>query len=147
MDKTFDLDYTNPYGLWTVTTEADCEGRSVRNLGVFEGFVDDIALALAKECYYALTFHKVLPKPAPKRTFKKTGDEVNIVLDIESGTWRMSPEDRIEYCKKIFKDRDVAVVRGNVYASVGLISGKKEAELKASALSKLTSEEKEALGL
>lgn len=29
-------DYKNPYGIWIVTTEGDCEGRSTRHLGVSE---------------------------------------------------------------------------------------------------------------
>ena len=38
-------DYKNPYGIWIVTTEGDCEGRSTRHLGVFQGYIDDIAFA------------------------------------------------------------------------------------------------------
>ena len=38
-------DYTNPYGIWEVTTESDCSGMTTDHLGVFEGYVDDIALA------------------------------------------------------------------------------------------------------
>lgn len=36
-------DYKNPYGIWIVTTEGDCEGRSTRHLGVFQEYIDDIA--------------------------------------------------------------------------------------------------------
>ena len=48
--------YTNPYGLWEVTTEGDCEGRSRKGLGVFEGYLDDIAFYLANKAYYTLEF-------------------------------------------------------------------------------------------
>ena len=44
--------YDKVYGLWNVTTEGDCEGRSVRNLGTYEGNIDEIAFALADKCFY-----------------------------------------------------------------------------------------------
>ena len=48
--------YNNAYGLWEVTTEGDCEGKSTRKLGVYEGFIDDIAFALVGSCCYSLRF-------------------------------------------------------------------------------------------
>lgn len=38
----------SPIGEWKVTTEGDCEGRMVKDLGVFKGHIVDIALKLAK---------------------------------------------------------------------------------------------------
>lgn len=48
-------EYSN-YGTFEVTTEGDCEGRSVRHLGTFTGYIDEIAFALADKCYYSLRF-------------------------------------------------------------------------------------------
>ena len=33
--------YDNPYGIWEVTTEGDCEGRTTRRLGVYSGYIDE----------------------------------------------------------------------------------------------------------
>lgn len=52
----FKKPYDKAYGFWHVTTEGDCEGRSITDLGVFEGNIDTIALALADRCYYSLRF-------------------------------------------------------------------------------------------
>ena len=51
--------WQNPEGFWMVRTEADCEGRSMRTLGIFKGNYADIALALAKKSAYALHFSRI----------------------------------------------------------------------------------------
>jgi hypothetical protein len=43
-------------GIWVVTTEGDCEGRSTRNLGIYNGVVEEIALHLADKVEYQLNF-------------------------------------------------------------------------------------------
>ena len=54
----------NAYGLWQVTTEGDCEGRSIKDLGINEGFLDEIAFSLAGEACYGLRFSAVYPTTA-----------------------------------------------------------------------------------
>jgi hypothetical protein len=44
--------------IWKVTTEGDCEGRSVQQLGLFTGEIDDIAFYLKDKSYYKLTFRE-----------------------------------------------------------------------------------------
>lgn len=138
------------YGYWKVTTEGDCEGRSVRQLGTFRGHVDEIAFHLADKCYYSLRFtaieeDELIPEFLPK------SDEINISFDIDTGTWDMKPDKRVEYFREILKDRpDVEVEDGQYYASVKLISGKKKTKneiIIEKALAKLTEEEKKVLGL
>lgn len=106
-------DYRSIKGVWKVTTEGDCEGRTTRDLGEYEGYIDDIALSLANQCYYSLHFTRrnVKKAPAPKK------GKVNVSLNINSRTWDMSPEDRVETMKELFKDRDVEIEVGNSYAS------------------------------
>lgn len=55
-EKKINAPYDNPFGIWHVTTEGDCEGRSPRDLGFNEGYIDEIALALADKCFYSLYF-------------------------------------------------------------------------------------------
>ena len=142
--------YDQPEAFWEVTTEGDCEGRSVRNLGVHFGFLDDIAFALADKCYYSLRFKLVEPFDVSVPTATK----VNISLDIDSGTWDMSASRRQQFFANLLNGRDVAVKEGQSYASVELIKGKTELErkeyekamLKKQALAKLSPEERELLG-
>ena len=37
MTKKLAESYKKAYGFWEVTTEGDCEGRSVSRLGIYEG--------------------------------------------------------------------------------------------------------------
>lgn len=53
-EKKINAPYDNPFGIWHVTTEGDCEGRSPRDLGFHEGYIDEIALALADKCFYEI---------------------------------------------------------------------------------------------
>lgn len=50
---------TNPVGMWEVTTEGDCEGRTTKQLGVHEGHIVDIARNLASQTGYGLHFRKL----------------------------------------------------------------------------------------
>ena len=135
------------YGVFKVTTEGDCEGRSVRDLGTYKGYIDEIAFALADKCYYSLTFHQINPEEhkldmTPKRK------EIDITLDIDSGTWDLEEKDRIKYFKNLFKDRHIEVSNGNSYVCVKISTNKKTKEEKRQEiLDRLTDEEKEILGL
>jgi hypothetical protein len=138
------------YGYWKVTTEGDVEGRSTRDLGTFRGHIDEIAFHLANKCFYSLRFtpikeNELIPE------FLPNGKEVNISFDIDTGTWDMKPDKRVDYVKEILKDRpEVEVEDGQYYASVKLISGKKKTKneiIIEKALAKLTEEEKKVLGL
>lgn len=143
MDKN---EYKKPYGIWEVTTEGDCEGRSTRRLGVFEGYLDDIALALADKTYYSLHFTKIdihtLDHVPPKK------NSVEVTLNIESGTWDMTKGARAAYAEQMLKDRDVRVEMGENYASFKIVSGRKtQAELRQEILAKLTPKERAILGV
>lgn len=109
-------DYANAFGTWEVTTEADCEGRTTKNLGIFTGYVDDIAKTLGGKGGYTLQFkHLAIPevRTSPRR--------VNISFDIDSGTWSMAPTARAEWARKLFKDRPVKVEECNYYAGITLV--------------------------
>lgn len=108
-------DYKNTYGVWEVTTEGDCEGRSTKNLGKFIGHIDDIALFLANQCYYSLRFSRTEEAQAIKLTDQK--NEVAVSLDVNSKTWNMKPVDRIATMKELFKERPVEIKHSNFYAS------------------------------
>ena len=107
------------YANWHVTTEGDCEGRTVTDLGIHTGFIDDIAFKLGSKAYYSLKFKRVSDvlekKPDPKPV-----NAVSIQLDIDSGTWGMSFPERAKHVRKILQGRNVLVEEGRFYASVML---------------------------
>lgn len=142
--------YTKAQAFWHVTTEGDCEGRSVHNLGTHFGYIDDIAFALADKSYYSLCFKEIEPFDSSL----PTGNKVNVTLDIDSGTWDMNMEQRKQFMENLLGDRDTAVENGESYASVTLVMGKNELQrqarekemLKLQALAKLSDEERAVLG-
>lgn len=143
-------DYTLPFGLWKVTTEDDDEGRRMRTLGVYKGYIDEIALHLARDALYKLTFKKV--KPTTSDDYVPTSKSVSITLDIDSGTWDLSNNQTAELMAVVLKDRPCRVEEGNYFASFRIISDsetdqERKARLLKSATAKLSDEELEALGL
>lgn len=134
------------YGTFEVTTEGDCEGKSIRYLGTYTGYIDEIAFALADKCYYKLRFHQIYPEDL-KHDIK--GKEVTISLDIDSGTWDFKTNEEVfNYFKKFFKGRNVTVKNAGNYGTCVLkTSAMTIEEKRAEIMKKLTNEEKEILGL
>ncbi len=108
--------YDSAFGLWKVTTEGDDEGRTVKDLGMHIGWVDDIAFALSGACFYSLKFEK--QKDLIEDYNSKNPPVASIVLDIRSGTWDMDAGKRIVWFKNFFRSRAVDVQAGQNYASV-----------------------------
>ena len=137
-------DYKELLATWEVTTEGDYERRSVKNLGAFTGYVDEIALHLADKAYYGLSFKKVIPnlKLAPMKS------SVNVLFHIESGTWdTIKTDNGMKEMIDVFASRPVRIKKSNYYASFVIESVDSESILKAAALKKLTHAEKKILGL
>jgi len=135
--------YESTYGLWQVTTEGDVEGRSTRNLGTFEGHVDEIALHLADQCYYSLQFK--LMEPIEKFVPKKKS--VSVMFDIGTGTWDMGRR-LTEKMRAFFADRPVQIEDSNYFSSFTITTEQNaRAEDRRKALAKLTNYEKELLGI
>ena len=136
--------------LWHVTTEGDCEGRTTRDLGVHLGHLDDVAFSLAPNSCYKLQFDLVDPSEW-SRLVGQT--EVNVSLGIASKTWDLRGPALESYFRAMLAGRDVSVASSNYHASVRLVRGldpKRQEEarcemLRASALAKLTDEERDAL--
>lgn len=137
--------YNNPYGTWKVTTEGDCEGRAVTDLGTYTGYIDEIALYLANQCYYSLRFSAA----KPYKVGIATEDSVDVKLDIDSGTWSGSgsSEEVARAMQQVFKDRPVTIKPGCYFASFVIESKNVDENKRQRALAKLTDEEKALLGL
>ena len=108
--------YRDTYGTWRVTTEGDVEGRSITQLGTYEGHLDEIAKKLSSQAFYSLHFKKTdpvteLPEPERERP------EVSVQLDIDSKTWDLDMTMRAEVMATVLKDRPVTVRKGQYFAS------------------------------
>jgi len=124
----------NPLGYWSVSTEGDVEGRSTKHLGIFYGYIDSLALYLADMSFYKLNFSKIyIPDlrdlnhqgPSP---FCIKNAEVDVQLDIKSGTWDLNNEERVAYFQKLLRDRTVEVESSKYYASVKIKSERIKSE-------------------
>jgi hypothetical protein len=136
--------YKNVFGIWTVTTEGDVEGKSIKYLGTYTGYVDEIALHLADKCYYSLTFKKI----ESVKKFIPKSDSVNVKFDINSGTWSsVHTSHGLAEIRNIFADRPVSIKKGRYYASFLIKSNNADDIKRQKALSKLSDEEKRLLNL
>jgi len=109
--------YDKTYGVWKITTEGDCEGRTVKHLGIYRGHIDEIARSLANTGGgYSLQFSAVdIQENHPPARVEK----VSVSLDIESRTWDYKAEERANVVGKMFKEnnRPVTITPGQYYAS------------------------------
>lgn len=136
-DKKIDV-----YGLWQVSTEGDCEGRSTRNLGVWEGFIDDIALHLADKVMYNLW---ITPVDINKVTEKPKARRVDVYMNSIA---HIDDKERLDIATRAFANRNVRISESNYYGAFVINNNTSEEEiLRASALSKLTAAERKVLGL
>lgn len=135
-------EYKNLFGTWSVTTEGDVEGRSVKQLGTYIGYVDEIALHLADKCYYSLEFtkEKTVTKYTPKRK------SVSVRFNIESKTWNKGS---LKPIQEAFRGRPVNISDSNYYSAFLITTDNFDEEQvkKAKALEKLSDEEKKLLNL
>lgn len=143
--------YLDSYALWDVTTEGDCEGRTIKHLGQHEGHLDEIAFKLGSQAMYTLKF-SLATKPEPEKELLLV-PQVEVQLNIDSGTWNMSDEERIAFFKRMLQGRDVTVSKSTCFASVKLqntidpeeLLRRKYETLKTLVLDKLSPEELDVL--
>lgn len=144
------LDYTDSYGTWRVTTEADDEGRLTKDLGIYSGPLSAIAFYLKDKCGYKLEFSPVKINVVSSPNVNYCGS-VNVALDIKSKTWEMGKYERVKFFKHLLNTEmhsRAVVEASDFYASVKLVGqDNPEEQIKKIALAKLTEEEKEVLGL
>lgn len=93
--------YKSPKGLWEVTTEGDCEGKTTLHLGVYKGHVVDIALRLANKSYYGLHF-----KPAEEIPEEPTRESVHISLGYDSGVSKIEKNSRLKKVDEWMRKED-----------------------------------------
>ncbi|QFP93275.1 UNVERIFIED_ORG: hypothetical protein Xoosp15_10 [Xanthomonas phage Xoo-sp15] len=112
----------NPEGVWRVTTEGDCEGRSVRQLGTYEGHILDVVRQLAGQAYYQLTFERVKPEIAVRRyKGSRRSVQFHVTGDRETREKLPSGDSNAQYRALAQHLRDgEALKEGNYYNAVEL---------------------------
>ncbi len=139
--------WETPVGIWEVTTEGDCEGRSMRTLGIFKGHYCDIALGLADKCCYSLHFRKInevdmLPPIRGQR------EKVQITF---SDVSHFRDTELVEAVRDVATPLNISVGKGMWTGHVTLYRTVSEEERKKLALEKakkvLSAEDLAALGL
>lgn len=113
------IEYTAPEQLWEITTEGDCEGRTVKELGTHKGYLVDLAARFADQACYTLYFKAVEAKTLPECK-ELPVDGVAVALDIKSTTWDLNPQQRALVMQEIlsrYSPGSVKVEPGTYYAS------------------------------
>lgn len=143
----------NPYGIWEVTSGTCPEER----LGIFKGYIDEIALALSEFCAPTIIGENVCPlkftRIEPKSVFlSDIGDDIDpkkhVEIEIEGIPYTLlglaHSNERLEYLKKVFAGRPVQLSKGrNLDATTMHFSATEIERAKKifAALDKLTDEE------
>lgn len=146
-DRTTEYNIPSRYGYWQVSTEGDEEGKSIRNLGVFHGNIDEIAFALVDKAYYSLNFRLIDPENIPVPKEYKT--KIDIYLDLKDVPYGDSNA-RVSIMREMLAGTNISVKKSNnTYGGVTLYRPEdpdriKEAKI-TTVLNKLTDEEKELL--
>lgn len=122
--------YSNPVSVWKVETEGDCEGRSIKDLGVWQGHVAEIAFHLAGKSHYELKFTdlkgtRTAGEQVPTNNITKH-NYVWISFNIDSKTWDMKPDARALFVANLLNAGDQLDVYGSYrgctyYAGVCLV--------------------------
>lgn len=129
------------YGIWEVTTNGDCEGRTSKVLGIFEGHIDDIALSLSDEAVFYLYFKEF--KPIIKQIADIKCESTVSVMVKQYGVYLS-----IDEAKSLFKNRPVTINNGcGYYSTFGIKSNDSDTLKRAKALAKLSDDERKILGL
>jgi hypothetical protein len=132
------------YGRFSVYTENDEEGRTRKLLGHYEGSIHKIALHLAHKCYYTLSFE-------PLKIINDTDClPSNFMVHV---SFSNICNTAIEF-KDMYKDNtDLEILDSSYFKSVVIVDKSKQTnnivldQKRREALSKLTDEERELLGL
>ena len=128
---------TDENRVWHVTTEGDCEGRSIKDFGYFKGNLMEIAKRLGGHQYYALDFSEFKLSDYP--TSRKLTSEVNL---------RVNLMDERRLIKQL-KEEGYDVQNAQYYKAVKMKITPDEVDIlkREAALDKLSDEEKILLGL
>lgn len=119
--------------VYHVKTYGDCEGRTTKSLGFWRGNLADIVLQLHRKAVYELMFEEVLPE-TPTST-----------LILSKKDFSVSFKGHIPTVSEKMGLKDLGLYSENLHES--LFTFKKEPEdVRKTALSKLTSEERKSLG-
>lgn len=137
------------YGVWEVTTEGDCEGRSTMSLGVFEGWIDEVALSLADKAMYNLFISRL--ESTKMTAFVPTGKSVIVYLppDLTGPDSAEAFNSLSTEANRFSNFADPAYrSRGCINLVCGTLSEEEIAihRNRKSGLAKLTDDEKKALG-
>lgn len=119
------IPWESPVGMWKVITEGDCEGKSVKDLGIHKGHVSDIAHKLSGYSMYKLHFS---PINIEKENIEECKiNSTHIQLDISSNTWTgsVTSEERQkmvqEFLEREKSEVNFCVKESHYYSSTQLI--------------------------
>lgn len=103
----------SPIGWWQVTTEGDCEGWSVKQLGTYYGHLAEIAFHLADKAYYCLTFWpKIGPivEERPEYTCSSTEVWISFAGDVPNSLSQNNGESLTNAVRKFLDCSEQVVV-------------------------------------
>jgi hypothetical protein len=118
--------YKNPFGEWEVSAPEKIGYYKNDNhiLGIYTGYIDEIALHLADRVAQELEFRKISDGlQSNNKNYHRTAKEVFVRFHNESNTWeKIRYKNYLPELKEIFKDRNVSIDYGNYFATFKITS-------------------------
>lgn len=113
--KELESKHFEPMGLWSVTTEGDCEGRTTKQLGEHVGNIFDIAKQLAGQSYYQLSFKRKSHITKHEHEKKKIS---NVYFNVQDESVRIFDQD--QQINKLMPNLPEGhkLTKGNYYGSL-----------------------------
>lgn len=105
----------DPEGTWKVTTEGDCEGRSINHIGTYKGNILDIVKDLSARAYYKLTVSRVVDSELS--TQRSAYKEVSFNINWEKGIELHNKKDHLRALTQHLRDGET-LEESNYHGSV-----------------------------
>ncbi|MGL5647416.1 MAG: hypothetical protein ACRDDY_06160 [Clostridium sp.] len=111
----FNEGFRSVYGRWEVSTYGNFEGSTVEKIGIYDGYIDDIALALADRAVITLKF-----KPAPQDdevTYMHKAKKVRVSFPDDAYKGEKDTKEFNELINRLFTYREnIDVKATNIYS-------------------------------
>ncbi len=113
----------NPVGTWTIKTEGDCEGKSIKTIATETGHVGDLLLKYAATAYYTLWAELVTGAVDSLYTTPNTASVAASTFPLEPALDRLTTVTNVVSVDEIIQIRkflgeEFEVVRGIMFRSV-----------------------------
>lgn len=91
----------NPRNIWKVSTAGDCEGRTTRFIGYFEGHLADVYAQCYNQMVYSFYLESVIPPKIEKVSAPKHSEKDKMVIGYNALGWAGNHKEHEAYVNSV----------------------------------------------